>query len=388
MGLPIVFLPGIMGSRLRFPESGLFWDPDSTLRMLRWIAIPVVNPADVLARKIHRDAPAEVLEDESNGLLDDQVDRGWSGVAKSFYVTLLQALQNNGDAKVYAVGYDWRQDLVALSPYLRDRLAVVRQRENGAKVILITHSMGGLLARSALRQNPDLVETVAGVIHIFQPVQGAVVLYRRFFTGVRVGPDERITEFPLIWIFGDNAQHFATNVCGMPGAMQLLPTADYQFPPGSRFIPFTEPADLYELYADLASPPGLTPAGASEYVRINLVQRWAEVRAFHELVRGFRHPNTWALFGTKLATDMAVGFDGATVRLVRPEAGDGTVPGPSGGGLFDEAPTPVGPDLDPAAARQWVVQKVEHSAACRNLEVQAAVQKVVDHINTLAAATV
>ena len=33
--LPIVFLPGVMGSRLYFEASQKFWDPDSTWRMLR-----------------------------------------------------------------------------------------------------------------------------------------------------------------------------------------------------------------------------------------------------------------------------------------------------------------------------------------------------------------
>ena len=36
MPLPILFFPGVMGSRLYFPNSHRYWDPDWPLRMSQW----------------------------------------------------------------------------------------------------------------------------------------------------------------------------------------------------------------------------------------------------------------------------------------------------------------------------------------------------------------
>jgi pimeloyl-ACP methyl ester carboxylesterase len=381
MGLPVVLLPGVMGSRLHLLESDLFWDPDNLFRMLRWVPPPLVNPADVLARKLHRDAPAEVVTDDDSGLLPEQVELGWGGVVGSFYLPLLNALRGSAGPAVHAVGYDWRQDLVSLVPYLRDRLDAVRARWSSDRVILVTHSMGGLLARAAVKELPELAAQVAGVVHIFQPARGAVVLYRLFFTGLRVGLDCGLGGLPFDLIAGDTAAQFVTNVSGLPGPLQLLPTADYEFPAGHRWNSFSEPADLYKLYADAKSPPGVSLADASPFVQANLPQRWPEVREFHELVRGFRHPNSWSIFGTGLETDMAIGFNGPVPDEQRSDMGDGTVPAPSGGGLFDASGELDGSDLDPATFRQWQVRNVEHSRACTDSRVQGAVVRLAAQIN-------
>jgi hypothetical protein len=379
MVVPIVFLPGIMGSRLRFTDSGLFWDPDSNLRMLRWLPVPLINPAADLARKLHRDAPAEVMEDDSNDLSEEEVALGWAGVSSKYYLEFLTFLRDNTGSPVHAVGYDWRQDLVSLVPYLREKVDTIR---GAGKVILITHSMGGLLARAALAQDAALAAQVAGVIHICQPALGAVLLYRRCLTGVRLGLDVDLTSLPFAWVLGDTPTAFVTNVCGLPGALQLLPTPDYQFPAGSHWYPFAEPADLYDLYAFGQSPPGITPADASEFVLANLPERWPEVRAFQALTRGFRHPNTWAIFGTGRDTDVAVALDDSGDLTTDQRAlGDSTVPIRSGAALFDSSGVLDGSDLDTNAFRQWQVEGVEHSMACSDETVQQAVIQIVARIN-------
>src|SRR5262249_46864768 len=148
-----------------------------------------------------------------------------------------------------------------------------------------------------------------------------------------------------------------------------------------RWNSFSQPADLYDLYADVASPPGVSPADASRFVEANLLQRWPEVRAFHELVRGVRHPKSWAIFGTGRWTDMAIAVHGPEPDGQRAGDGDGVVAASSGGGLFDASGELDGSDLDTTAFRQWQVRNVEHSRACTDTGVIRAVVQLVALIN-------
>src|SRR5262249_23034443 len=156
-----------------------------------------------LARLIHCDNPGTVLED-APGLTADEQKRGWGGVAARYYRPLLRFLSAGG-RDVYAVGYDWRQDLLSLVPPLLGRLQQIHQ-EYQQPLVLVTHSMAGLLARAALPSGPDGL--VRRVIHICQPVQGAVVMYRRMFTGVLRGPDGGWRDRPFAWVLGRTPDHF------------------------------------------------------------------------------------------------------------------------------------------------------------------------------------
>ena len=60
---PLVFFPGVMGSRLYFENSGKYWDPDSTLHMLRWAPVWPIRSDDDNRRQLHAREPAGVLID-------------------------------------------------------------------------------------------------------------------------------------------------------------------------------------------------------------------------------------------------------------------------------------------------------------------------------------
>jgi hypothetical protein len=378
MGLPIVFLPGVMGSRLRFPNSGRFWDPDSKFRMLEWVPVPLFNTPDKLARLIHRDEPALVIDDESPVLADDERGFGWEGVAGAFYVPFLRFLrQRFPDSPVRALGYDWRQDIALLGDDFTGRLGDLLAADRAGRAVLVTHSMGGLVVRWALKHSPGLEGQVAGVVHLFQPVLGAVVLYRRFFTGARLGLDGGLSDLPFLWILGDSPGHFAGNMCGLPGAMQLLPAPGYEFPAGTFWNSFDEPAGVDALYALAESPPGLVAGGLEEFVSDNLKARLAEVAAFHAGLGDYRHPQTWAAAGGGLDTDMTVAFADGQVQPGRQGEGDGTVPGPSAAALFPSAVDLDDPASGDSSVRQWRVPGVVHSDACLNGPLQEVVARVV-----------
>ena len=128
---PIVFLPGVMGSRLFFKASKRYWDPDSTWRMLRWAPIWPFRSDEDNRLDLHARQPAGVMIDpETNAVDADGVALGWGGVVWSFYGEFLKMLRElAAGRRAFAVGYDWRQD-IALARRVRRRQVPRRPRRH------------------------------------------------------------------------------------------------------------------------------------------------------------------------------------------------------------------------------------------------------------------
>jgi len=92
----------------------------------------------------------------------------------------------------------------------RDRLAV-------NKVILVTHSMGGLVARH-YSENMNGRENILGIVHGVMPDLGSPAAYRRMKTGERgiVGA-----------VIGADAASLMPVLAQSPGPLQLLPGRAY-----------------------------------------------------------------------------------------------------------------------------------------------------------------
>jgi pimeloyl-ACP methyl ester carboxylesterase len=380
--VPVVFLPGVMGSKLHFPNSDKDWDPDSTLKMAAWVPIPFFRPADKLRLQLSVDEPAVVP--------DDPLGNGWDGVAQSFYKPFLEALRDGPPPRtVFAVGYDWRQDMWVTAEFVRDRVQDLLARTVAPQVDVVTHSMGGLVLRAALARAPELKDQVRRVVHVCQPVYGAVVLYRRFFTGLIPEVDGGLSPADIAFrlILGGDAVEFAGNLSGLPGPMQLLPSARYPTGgPDGPWLPFPLSAGaVYDLYADPPRPPCLTPANVADDVREGLATRLNEVRALHaRLVTNdaqgnptdLMFPETWSVFGTGVDTDVGVAFNDGVASRRHAAEGDGTVPAESGAGLFGGRGVPFHPLVDITAERQFVVSNLEHADAMSDPTVLACVQAI------------
>jgi hypothetical protein len=325
---PVVLLPGIMGSRLYFNASEKYCDPDSTWRMLAWLPRPFVS-SEKLRQQIYFRQPASVVQDEGDGMLTvDQQARGWSGVSLSFYGEFLKGLEASISGKVYAIGYDWRQEVKTLGKIVGQQLLQIIGA-NGP-VIVVTHSMGGMILRAALQETAGLEEKIKGVIHVFQPVHGAVVLYRRFFTGIDVpGRDGSLspTNLAFRWILGGDGSTFTGNASGLPGAVQLLPGAAYPATPSWHSgLGNPPPPGAGEVYRETVSPPGLSPDTLPPLVRAEMRSRLEEYDAAKGVLASPRHPSTWNILGTGLSTDQGGDVQDGTLRLRTMPAGDGTVP--------------------------------------------------------------
>lgn len=208
--IPIVFVHGIMAGRLRNKNGDKVWDPDDALFMVdrygKFNVTAKKRKALLVGASFDKDY-LQVIEDdvEHNKKFADPEDptraeRGWGGASWSSYgafLNVLQARDDSGDVgalwdepvrhcfqfPVHVFGYNWtasnRDGGKALAQYID---AVIQKYQGMGlmceKVILITHSMGGLVARSACKLH-GAEGKVLGVVHGVQPAMGAPAAYWR-----------------------------------------------------------------------------------------------------------------------------------------------------------------------------------------------------------------
>jgi hypothetical protein len=359
---PIVFFPGVMGSRLYFPAADRFWDPDSTRRMLWWAPAWPVRRDDDNRRDMHVNQPAGVVVTPlDNQVADDEARRGWGGVVWSYYSGILRDLQRSYPAAgVYAVGYDWRQRIEWLGWYAGQRIRKALAENGAAEFSAVTHSMGGLVLRAAFAADPSLLGIARRVVHVCQPSAGAVILYRRLFTGL-VRPYDGgggVADRAFRLILGNTRTAFLGNMSGLPGPMQLLPSPYF----GAAWNPLLAAGAAY---TSGNAAPAIGDGRLAAEVAADLAARVNEVNAFHVWLGPPANPalaaRTWLLYGATSPTETAVTYPAGRATPTVTPAGDEVVPAVSATALGLPAGQAIG------------FGGLTHPVACNNPGVIAAV---------------
>lgn len=389
--IPVVFLPGIMGSPLIAtgdnrglrPELGKWaWFPDEALD---WVVKGygklkyhqrrhLLDPAKTRAVESVHDADMGQLEAFCAGTnmpAEEAARRGWGSVMITSYGKVLLHLENQlrfifyrgnpypgtysaipsdpavwGDVKgytrlseddlrkaagwrfpVYAVGYNWLDSNAAAAEFLKRRIDAIRAdcrdrlKLKCDKVILVTHSMGGLVGRLFAKRYSD---DVLGVVHGVQPATGAGTAYAR----VRGGWDANLSLLsPMTsvfnqvgaWALGSSGFEVSAVFAGGAGPLELLPNQLYgsgwlkiQYGRGNSAetlfaLPENDPYE--EIYKDrdhwwrLIHPFSLLERRF--WNNANLIEEeWNEyidqlnnAQAFHRELGAYYHPNTYAHCG-------------------------------------------------------------------------------------------
>lgn len=330
--LPIIFLPGIMGSNLRMkPErqremersNNIAWRPDSLAQSIillegsaamRQLQLdpkmtevdeydPVNNPTgDVNETADERHDVVEVKLWYTLGvgidtplLMDDPItaksrrtkdqkarERGWGEVFFDSYQELLETCEQrlntafvggrlntwwkqivnvppeNWQANpqppltpldekslkqavkncwfpVHAMGYNWLQSNRDSGVRIAERIKLLMKRyqEQGfqcEKVIVVTHSMGGLVARALIHPKMgNLKDQVLGIVHGVMPATGAGATYKRMRCGFEdpglnsMSPKASITAKVL----GNFGREVTAVLGNAQGGLELLPSKAY-----------------------------------------------------------------------------------------------------------------------------------------------------------------
>ncbi len=239
-GNPVIFVPGVAGSELVKANEGSKWLPQNIF-------------------SLHGDISSLALPSEHNIYATDVFyDQNYlnNNFQPQSYFSILNALYNNGIGPAYDVGgdpsrrttngcdmsqnsenptnkpktfifaYDWRKSNAETSIALKDYVGCVRKFYPDRRIDIIAHSMGGLVARRYVLDNPD-DHQVEKVITIGTPWLGAPKAIHALETGVFIAP-----------AFGADMWDWAANMVmartlrnvmkTFPGPLQLLPS-DYYF---------------------------------------------------------------------------------------------------------------------------------------------------------------
>jgi pimeloyl-ACP methyl ester carboxylesterase len=255
---------------------------------------------------------------------------------------------------IYACGYNWLQSCGESAKRLERRIDAIlawwRTRKHECdKVILVTHSMGGLVGRACAKRIPD---KILGVIHGVMPALGAPLAYRRLACGTECdnpanGDVDNYKSGKFADIGGRRPEDTTPVLSVSPGALELLPNKLHPRPwlhvsvlqgqsTGARretaidclHLPNESQPNPYDLYRDMSSwyrlinPHLSNPAnlyqGAGGGVARKIRDAIHEAETFHDWLADYYHPTTFAYYGAD-KTHPAYG----QIRWVAHEASNG-----------------------------------------------------------------
>lgn len=349
--VPILFVPGIMGTRLRqTTEQDQAWDPDDLMFMLWKYAMFFRSTGSRKQRMVGDDHANDYLEPMRSGEdcekhqkeyagFEHAEGRGWYALAIDFYASVLKRLYTwnrevgvpGYDMPVYALGYNWTNSNWDSGQALSIEIDRVIQEQQGLglkcrQVILISHSMGGLVSRSASKLH-GAEGKIRAILHGVQPATGAAGAYWQMKAGsVRSGlshPIEWLTSVAKSWVIGSTGSEITALLGNIPGGLELLPNQLYRTnagapewlkvvdTEGSLLKALPAGGDPYaEIYLErtaywkLIEPAWLIPEisdpdpGDVESAWSKFSTRIGKVKVFHSELADYYHPKSQGFYGT------------------------------------------------------------------------------------------
>ncbi|MDR1064083.1 MAG: alpha/beta hydrolase [Azoarcus sp.] len=262
-------------------------------------------------------------EEHDYAALAQKAVQGWGETPEAFQPEEIVRLDDYY-YPVWAYGYNWlRCNSEAAEGLIKfiDEKVLPRYEGNyfrhQGKVILVTHSMGGLVARRAAQLAPD---KILGVVQGVCPLAGAPVVYRRFRAGTEYSRFN-VGEWGFAKVIGDDAAAVTPELACSPGALELAPSQFYpkgwlQFrqkssPSGDgteiASLPKEDPyEEIYKkttdecwwgmLDPDLIDPAGLIKERDADPLQIS-EKAIDKAKSFHATVGHYVHPNTYGFYG-------------------------------------------------------------------------------------------
>lgn len=361
--IPVIFVPGVMGSNLiavKGPLKGqVVWVVDGRASMVPWVARGAQKRKRMLDPNTTDVYDGGKISTKTAQSKEELQARGWGTVAYRSYGTFLPMLENalNDAAEcktglraqlmhelaanapgvsvlsfdevdlsyryqlpVHAIGYNWLKSnadsaMQCLAGKIRDIIQGYQKKKKICeKVILVTHSMGGLVARyySEVANKRD---SVLGIVHAVMPTTGSPMAYKRVTAGSDGGWGPR-------HVLGKDAANVTAVFAHAPGPLQLLPSAEYgagwlKIRDGDKVISLPGQGEETDQcgpdpYGDIYTQRGVWWALVNDKLlnpldenKTNVDPDWAQyteliwkhVKPFHEALTGKFHATTYAFYG-------------------------------------------------------------------------------------------
>jgi pimeloyl-ACP methyl ester carboxylesterase len=236
---------------------------------------------------------------------------------------------------IYACGYNWLQSCGESAKRLERRIDEIikwwsTRKHECNKVILVTHSMGGLVGRACAKRIPD---KILGVIHGVMPALGAPLAYRRLACGTECDNpvNDKLDDLKagkFADIAGRRPEDTIPVLSVAPGALELLPNQLHpkpwlhigvRNPPRGAVrdassdylhLPNESQANPYDLYRDMSSwyrlinPDLADPAKLYKKdgeVKRKIFDAISLAEKFHFWLSDYYHPTSFAYYGNDKA---------------------------------------------------------------------------------------
>jgi pimeloyl-ACP methyl ester carboxylesterase len=246
----LVFIPAYEGSQLYDPTlldkdetPPCVWGGLDAMRMSKfYFSLRMPNALD--ARPMLSAGPIDVYETFTSAMTEDQDEA-------PHFTPYTQG------ADFFTFAYDWRQEIATVTaPALADALdqyAKVHEQKTGipaadTKFIIVTHSMGGLVARTLISERPELAARISMLYLVGCPNLGSVKAIKTVVVGPG-GLKENALNFPasLLNLLPNNVDANVTKLVAItrPSLYELLPFDDPRWEcvaaDGSRhFVPASD----------------------------------------------------------------------------------------------------------------------------------------------------
>jgi hypothetical protein len=404
--LPIIFLPGIMGSNLRLSSvrqralgrsNNVAWRPDSKAGSA---ALLFVNAADRQSRLDPNSTEVDTYDSAHNPtgdsletaaqrhdvgdihiylnidgntplLIDDPrtmagrktkeqkaMERGWGEIYFGSYQEILETCEKHlnkfnlgkfwrsvidtppEDFKansspvlnslsedecrsalsgcffpVHAMGYNWLESNGKSAEKVAARIRALMEKYRTQsyqceKVIIITHSMGGLVARALVHPEiGGLSAEVLGIIHGAMPAIGAPAAYKR----MRCGFEEGIGKMGIPpKVLGNYGQEVTAVMANSQGGLELLPSNAYgnnwlEIRRGFKLLkslpengdPYKEIYELQDKWYSLLKEEWINPAAQPGRGFKNTCNLLKNAKRFHERIDATYHSCSYAHYSAE-----------------------------------------------------------------------------------------
>jgi len=190
---PLILIPGIGGSELKVAEDTYWLDKDDGHDGKFNYIYPkdeVVWVNESKMGELGEDDYYDVLRMKTDGIISE-ANIGASGnlVARAYQGTI-DFFKANGytlNKDFFVFPYDWRKDISLTAPLLDQKINEIKTQTGNAKVDIIAHSMGGLVARNYI-SDATRASTVRKLFTLGTPHLGSVDSLRNLRYGACLTP--------------------------------------------------------------------------------------------------------------------------------------------------------------------------------------------------------
>src|SRR6185295_16731671 len=183
---PLVFIPGLPGSELRQVSTGKTFFPPSPSdlisetkkkKLVRLLSGPDVPPGDIVAGQPIRSLRLGKIE------LGKRAEALYDLLRNSYHYTI------DGGNNFRAIGWDWRKaiDAPEVQADIVAAIDTLSAANDGARVVMLVHSTGGLVLRRLLEQQPRLVEKIEQILALGVPWAGTLAAVKLIAKGEKFG---------------------------------------------------------------------------------------------------------------------------------------------------------------------------------------------------------